>query len=96
LTYWQNRQIARTEARFQTLALKYHKGLPPLTPKEQVEYARLDWQRLLIPSEKAQRLPTRLCNLLHAIELRPQEKYGLDIFVCWPRLWLVLPESVKK
>jgi hypothetical protein len=96
LKYGKNWHIARLEARFQTLALKYHKGLPPLTPKEQAEYARLDWQRMLIPSEEAQRMPTRLGNLLRALELRPQEKYGLDIFVCWPRLWLVLPDNVKK
>jgi hypothetical protein len=95
LKYLQNRQIARIEARFQTLALKNHKGLPPLTSKEQAEYAHLDWQRMFIPSE-AQRMPTRLGNLLRALELRPQEKYGLDIFICWPRLWLILPDSVKK
>jgi len=96
LKYLQNQQIARIEARFQTLAQKYDKGLPPLTSKEQAEYAHLDWQRMLLPVEDAQRMPTRLGNLLRALELRPQEKYGLDIFVCWPRLWLVLPDNVKK
>ncbi len=95
LKYLQNLQIARIDARFQTLALKNHKGLPPLTSKEQAEYAHLDWQRMFIPSE-AQRMPTRLGNLLRALELRPQEKYGLDIFVCWSRLWLILPDNVKK
>jgi len=92
----QNRKIARVEARFQTLALKNNKGLPPLTSKEQAEYAHLDWQRMQLPVEEAQRMPTRLGNLLRALELRPQEKYGLDIFVCWPRLWLILPDNVKK
>ncbi len=96
LIYRQNKKIAQTEARFQTLAFKYDKGLPPLTSQEQAEYAHLDWQRMLIPLEEAQRMPTRLGNLLRALELRPKEKYGLDIFVCWFRLWLVLPDNVKK
>jgi hypothetical protein len=96
LKYLQNIRIAQTETRFQVLAFKYDKGLPPLTSQEQAEYAHLDWQRMLIPLEEAQRMPTRLGNLLRALELHPQEKYGLDIFVCWFRLWLVLPDSVKK
>ena len=33
LKYLQNQQIARIEARFQILAQKYDKGLPPLTSK---------------------------------------------------------------
>jgi len=95
LIKWQNWQIARDEARFQALAEKAYKGLPPLSQKEQTEHAQLDWRLMYIP-EKEQRLPTRLGNLLRAIELRPEKKYGLNIFICWPRLWLVLPDAVKK
>jgi hypothetical protein len=93
-TKWQNKLIERKQQRFQQLAKKYYKGLPPLSRTEQAEYANLDWQLMYIPQTK-QRLPTKLGNLLRAIESRPGEKYGLNIFICWPRFWLILPESVK-
>ena len=59
------------------------------------ELVRLDWQQLHLPLEK-QLMPTRLGNILRAAEQRPLEKYGLDTIVCWSRLWLILPDAVKK
>ncbi len=90
---WQNKLIERKQQRFQELALKSYQG-PPLNRAELAEYAYLDWQLMYIPKLE-QRLPTKLGNLLRTIESRPGEKYGLNIFICWPRLWLILPESVK-
>jgi len=67
----------------------------PLKPEEQADYVRLDWQIMYIPHDLSQRMPTRLGNLLRAIELQPRLRYGLNAFVCWHHLWLVLPDDVK-
>jgi hypothetical protein len=91
---WQNKLIERKKQRFTELHIKFKKAPNSLNRTELAEYANLDWQLMYIPKPE-QRLPTRLGNLLRAIESRPGEKYGLNIFICWPRFWLILPESVK-
>lgn len=40
-------------------------------------------------------MPTRLGNILRASELRPEIKYGLNTIVCWPHLWMLLPEQAR-
>jgi hypothetical protein len=40
-------------------------------------------------------MPTQFGNILRPAEERPKNQYGLDTFICWPRLWLLLPDSVK-
>ena len=72
------------------------KGEDDLTPEELNEYAYLDWLIVHSPSKPNQFMPTRLGNLLRASEYRSRERYGLDAVVCWPRLWLLLPDSTRK
>ncbi len=66
-----------------------------LSLHEEHEYVRLDEQlELMIPRQNL--LPTNFGNLLRAAEQAPSRKYGLNTFVCWPRLWLVMPDSTKE
>ena len=37
-------------------------------------------------------MPTRLGNVLRAAEMYPTERYRIDTWVIWPRLYLLLPE----
>ena len=88
-------RFRRQYQRFQELGIS-HK---PLTPKERREQAYLHEQLRHIPKHEGKLepvMPTRLGNLLYAMEQRPAEKYGLDIFICWSHLWLVMPEHARR
>ncbi len=81
----------RIDERWQKL-----KGLnyAQLTAKQRDELSQLEWQKHHRPLDNL--MPTRLGNILRAAEEWPLEKYGLDTIVCWSRLWLLLPDAVKK
>jgi len=38
-------------------------------------------------------MPARLRSILRAAESYPPRRCGLNLIVCWPRLWLVLPAT---
>ncbi|WOD39901.1 hypothetical protein [Nodosilinea sp. E11] len=90
--------VKRQQRRFKQLDQQWQdfnrRGLATLTPEERQEYIELDLQLLEFP-EPGRLLPTRLGNILRSVEDRCALKYGLDAVICWPRLWVVLPEEVK-
>jgi hypothetical protein len=92
LVSWQNLWLNRAECRWQELA---NRGIARLTSMEREEYVALDQQIRLAPADRTERMPTQLGNILRAAERRPGIKYGLDAIVCWPRLWLLLPDGAK-
>ncbi|MEM0979125.1 MAG: hypothetical protein AAGH78_02520 [Cyanobacteria bacterium P01_H01_bin.58] len=57
--------------------------------------SQLDYQRRWLPSQVQYLMPTELGNILRAAELRPEAKYGLNAVVCWPHLWMLLPEHPR-
>jgi hypothetical protein len=79
---------------------KHWKKLSPnytqLSAENRAEYVRIERLLRQFPGREDDFLPTRLGNILRAAERRPYDRYGLDAIICWPRLWLLLPEGAKK
>jgi hypothetical protein len=90
------RYVKRWKQNQQRWSKLYGKGEAYLTPEELHEYAQLDWTIMHSPSQPNQFMPTRLGNFLRASEYRSKERYGLDAVICWPRLWLLIPDSTRK
>ena len=67
-----------------------------LASTDRAELVRIDRKLRQYPTDPTDFLPTHLGNILRAAERRPYDRYGLDAIVCWPRLWLLLPESARK
>ena len=91
----QKTRADRDRKRFGELRRKERNPAAALTRDERREMAALDFVLMHAPSSPQLRMPTELGNILRTAELRPRDKYGLNSVVCWPRLWLVLPETVK-
>jgi hypothetical protein len=93
--FWR-RWMGRKSDRWNALAEKCDGQPEHLPPKERAEYARLDAALARFPVDPGRAMPTRLGNVLRAAEEYPQVRYGLTANVCWPRLWLLLPDGVQK
>ncbi len=65
------------------------------SPEKRKRYIELEYEQIYLLSIE-DRLPTRLGNILRSYERRPEQKYGLNTFVCWPHLWLVMPANAQK
>jgi hypothetical protein len=95
----QRRWFDRLDQRWQELANKRDQAKrsgKELSTEELDEFVEIDGKLRQVPSEPERLMPTKLGNLLRTAESRPTDKYGLDAVICWPRLWLVLPDPVKK
>lgn len=66
-----------------------------LDARQREKLIQLDTWAHWHPVKTGDLLPTALGNILRARERSPERKYGLDAIVCWPRLWLLLPENVR-
>lgn len=85
----------RGKKKYNKYAAEAEKGPDSLTQRQREKFVGLDTLFRNLPELNA-RLPTKVGNILRRAELHPLLHYGLDAFVCFPRLWLLLPEDVRK
>jgi hypothetical protein len=57
---------------------------------------RLDAEIAYLPIRAEHAMPTLLGNLLRAAEEYPNVRYGLNAIVCWPRLYPLLPDTLRQ
>lgn len=88
-----SKALEKAKMRLNHLSLKEQRN--KLSSKESRERVALDLKLRLTPRQPDELMPTRLGNILRASENRPRERYGLDPIICWPRLWLLLPDSIQ-
>ncbi len=88
------RRLNRLRHRYDTIAESEVDH--PLTRKQREELTHLEQQLHALPTLPDDLMPTRLGNILRAAERRPANKYGLDTIICWPRLWLLLPDTARQ
>lgn len=67
----------------------------PLAEAEEAELLDLEHEIYYQPPDPARAMPTRLGNVLRAAEDAVRARYGLDPIVCWPRLYPLLPETLR-
>ncbi len=89
---WRIEGLQKKEDRWQALA-----DIPAdrRTAAQQTEYARIDAELARVPVDPRRLMPTTLGNILRSAEEYSQVRYGLAAGVCWPRLWLVLPNETQ-
>ncbi|MGF1515315.1 MAG: hypothetical protein ACFB5Z_16665 [Elainellaceae cyanobacterium] len=85
----------RADSRWNELMMQQAEAPASMTAQEIEEQIDLDTRLRQVPPQRSRQMPLRLGNILRAAEMQPQNKYGLDAIVCWPRLWMVLPDEVK-
>jgi hypothetical protein len=93
LVLHRSNKIDRDNERLRKLAAR---DVSSLTTRELTDLLKLDRRLHSAPAEPNRRMPTRLGNILRASEGRPGAHYGMNAVVCWPRLWLLLPDAAKQ
>lgn len=86
------KRLANDKEKWEQLAEKFDR----LSSVEIQEYALLDDNIKRYPEDTDHLQPFRLGNVLSAAEDYSKERYGLDITVIWPRLWILLPNDTQK
>ena len=95
LLWWHRRRRRALEEEWQPLQDAFQQG--ELAADRRLRLSRLEALLHGYPDDpRDMNLPTRLGLRLRAAETRARVRYGLDAVVCWPALWLVLPDVPRQ
>ncbi|MCS7249187.1 MAG: hypothetical protein NZ840_13245 [Anaerolineales bacterium] len=86
---WQARRLRQAEIRLNAL-------FEASSPGVARQRAELELFVHYFPGDPAELRPTRLGNILRAGETAAAQKYGLEAYACWPRLWQLLPAHLRE
>lgn len=86
---WQRKRLEAAERRLNQMSESQ-------TPAQARQRAALELFQHYFPAEPHEIRPTRLGNILRAGETASAQKYGLEAYVCWPRLWPLLPAHLRE
>lgn len=86
----------RTRLRRRWTELVKEANLDDLPPETAIELSDIEQSLRRVPASPQLVMPTRLGNILRASEERPGVRYGLDVAVCWPMLWLLLDKDTRR
>lgn len=62
------------------------------SPLTDLDVAHQSWARIAL---EAPSRPTWMGDRVHAVTIRMDREYELDLTALWPQLWLVLPDSAR-
>lgn len=88
------RSFQKNYAELRRLKAQETKG--ELDAKQRERLIQLDVWTHWNPSRANDLLPTDLGNILRSRERSPERKFGLDAVISWPRLWPLLPQTVRE
>jgi hypothetical protein len=96
LSYFCSKYVAKIIQTKQNKRNELASHFEKLTRGEYDQYVGLDTDLATLPKKSFRVMPTLLGNILRSAEEYPYIRYGLEIHVTWPRIWLLLPDAAQK
>ena len=92
---WQRRRDNATVALKKAIAAAANPAAHHQDPARAARRVRAAEQRRRALGASQPERPNRIADRFHATAIRTDTAYGLDLDLAWPRLWTVLPETLR-
>jgi hypothetical protein len=92
---WQHRTDKATATLKKAIAVSANPAAHHQDPARAARRVRIAEQRRSALGVYRPERPNRIADQFHATAIRTDTAYGLDLNLVWPRLWTVLPETLR-